>query len=271
MTSQPLLAPTMASLGTVLPQYGEFRFDRTLEAARRDIGDEPDLANPAHAVRLRIWLNQWTCRIGYPKASETDVFAVSLASWWADAKGLLPPDGQGLAQLSDAQLQAVGRTYAQLYLRPAAVSRTGRMRTVGPTAAAKLLYFVRPLAVTAWDKAISARTGRGNDEAAFLRHLTACRGSAQDLEAEAARLGLKPGEIGPSLGRPASSVAKLIDTWFLARHSTGLPGIGLNDGGANPHHPRTIRRSDATWRSRLTRRHAPSGGPRYGRRPVPRT
>jgi hypothetical protein len=47
-------------------------------------------------------------------------------------------------------------------------------------------------------------------------------------------------------------------------------GIGLNDGGAN-RHPRTIRRSDATWRSRLTRRHAPSGGPRFGRRPVPRT
>jgi hypothetical protein len=73
------------------------------------------------------------------------VFAISLADWWADAKSLLPGDGRRLAQLSDAQLQALGRAYAQLYRRPAAVSRTGRIRTVGPTAAAKLLYFVRPL------------------------------------------------------------------------------------------------------------------------------
>jgi len=53
------------------------------------------------------------------------VFAVSLANWWADAQGLLPADSQGLAQLADTQLKAVGRAYAELYRRPAAVSRTG--------------------------------------------------------------------------------------------------------------------------------------------------
>jgi hypothetical protein len=225
MTRQQLPVPTLAALGMVLPQYGKFSFDRTLEAARRDIGDEPDLANPAHAVRLRTWLNQWTCRIGYPKAGEADVFAVSLASWWANAQGLLPADGQRLIHLSDAQLRAVGRAYAQLYRLPAAVSRTGRVRTVGPTAAAKLLYFLRPLAVTAWDKAISARTGQGNDEAAFVRHLTVCRNWAQGLEAEADRRGLEPGEIGPSLHRPASSVAKLIDEWLYATITGGLGPI----------------------------------------------
>ena len=53
------------------------------------------------------------------------MFAVSLANWWADAQGLLPADSQGLAQLADTQLKAVGRAYAELYRRPAAVSRTG--------------------------------------------------------------------------------------------------------------------------------------------------
>ena len=222
MISKPLLPPTMASLGSVLLQYGEFRFDRTLEAARRDIGGEPDLADPVHAVRLRKWLNQWTCRIGYPKAGEADVFVGSLASWWIDVKDMLPAEHLRLAQLADAQLQAVGHAYAELYRRPAAVSRAGTIRSVGPTAAAKLLYFIRPLAVTAWDKAISARTGRGDDEAAFLRHLTACRSWAQDLEAEAGRLGLKPSEIGPSFNRPVSSVAKLIDEWLYATITGGL-------------------------------------------------
>jgi hypothetical protein len=222
MISKPLLPPTMASLGSVLPQYGEFRFDRTLEAARRDIGDEPDLANPVHAVRLRRWLNQWTCRIGYPKVGQADVFVGSLAIWWAGVKDMLPGEDQRLAQLADAHLQALGHAYGELYRRPAAVSKAGTIRSVGPTAAAKLLYFVRPLAVTAWDKAISARTGRGDGEAAFVRHLTVCRNWAQNLEAEASRLGLEPGEIGPSLHRPASSVAKLIDEWLYATITGGL-------------------------------------------------
>jgi len=223
VVSQPLPSPTLASLGGVLPEYGKFRFDLTLDAARKAIGNRPDLTNPAHTARLRVWLNQWTCRIGYPRPGQADVFAESLAIWWASARDTLPPGGQGLAQLTNAQLGAVSRAYAELYQRPAAVSRAGRTRGIGPTAAAKLLYFVRPLAITAWDRAISTRTGGGHDEQAFLAHLTVCRGWAEDLEAEGRSLGLKPGEIGRYLNRPASSVAKLIDEWLYATITGGLP------------------------------------------------
>jgi len=151
------------------------------------------------------------------------VFAESLAIWWADARGMLPPESQSLAQLTDSQLRVVGHAYAELYQRPAAVSRSGTTRGIGPTAAAKLLYFVRPLAITAWDKAISARTGGGHNEHAFLAHLTICRRWAQSLEAEGLNLGLKPSEIGPYLNRPVSSVAKLIDEWLYATVTGGLP------------------------------------------------
>jgi len=77
--------PTLASLARVLPEYGKFRFDRTLEAARNDIGYHPDLADPEQARRLRTWLNKWGCRIGYPEPGN-DVFADSLAIWWDSAK-----------------------------------------------------------------------------------------------------------------------------------------------------------------------------------------
>jgi hypothetical protein len=154
-------------LESVLPEYGKFPFDRTLEAARNDIGSQPDLANPEHARRLRMWLNQWLCRIGYPGMGD-DVFADSLASWWRGFKDVLPPHSDGLAELTDAQLRVVSDAYGDLYVRQAAIGRTGRTRRVGPTAAAKLLYFVRPAAVTAWDKGDSLRTGGGRDEAAFL-------------------------------------------------------------------------------------------------------
>jgi hypothetical protein len=228
MNRNQLSPPTLALLGDVLPQYGKFNFDRTLEAARNDIGGKPDLANHEHVARLRRWLNEWLCRIGYPRPGEADVLAGSLAIWWADFKDALPPEDQGLAQLKDEQLRTVSRAYAGLYMRPAAISNAGIMRGVGPTAAAKLLYFVRPLAVTAWDKAISLRTGGGHNEAAFLRHLTTCRGWAQNLETEARNLGQKPSEIGPHLGRPTSSVAKLIDEWL---YGTITGGFGPIKGG----------------------------------------
>ncbi len=208
-------------MGRVLPEYDKFRFDRTLAAARRDIGSDPDFACRDHVVRLRIWLNQWICRIGYPAPGEDDLLAASLATWWSEYKVLLPPTDQRLAQLGDAQLKSLSSGYAALCALPAAASRAGKIRTVGPTAAAKLLYFVRPLAVTAWDKAISLRTGGGQHEEAFLTHLTACRGWAQAIEAEAGQLGLASEEIGPYLHRPASSVAKLIDEWLYASITRG--------------------------------------------------
>ena len=226
MHCDPPAAPSMASLAAVLPAYGEFPFDRTLQTARDDIGDRPDLASPAHARRLRVWLNQWLCRIGYP-AADDDVFAESLAAWWRDWQGLLPPAGTGLADLSDADLQDVSRSYAGLRRLPAAVSRTGRVRSVGPTAAAKLLYFVRPAAVTAWDRQISGRTGGGQDQSAFLRHLIVCQSWAAGLEAEGRAIGLKAEEIGPHLGRPKSSVAKLIDEWLYATITVGLSPWGI--------------------------------------------
>jgi hypothetical protein len=230
MSSKPPCPSTLASLARVLPQYGKFTFDRTLAAARHDTGDHPDLSDPEHAKRLRTWLNQWLCRIGYPTPGEDDVFAGSLAKWWFYNTDTLPLESQRLAELTDTELLAVSRAYGDLYVRPAAINRSGRTRRVGPTAAAKLLYFVRPHAVTAWDNAISRRTGGGHDEAAFLRHLTTCRQWAKNLEAEGRQLGLEPSEIGPYLGRPASSVAKLIDEWLYATITGGFgPTLGAAD------------------------------------------
>jgi hypothetical protein len=42
------------------------------------------------------------------------------------------------------------------------------------------------------------------------------------LEAEGRELGLQPGEIGPYLNRPTSSVAKLIDEWLYATITVAL-------------------------------------------------
>ena len=222
MSANAPVTPTLARLATVLPPYGKFRLDGTLDAARAAIGDRPDLTNPEHAAELLAWLNKWQCRIRKPRPGEVNFFADSLEAWWKTFEGELPSVTVGLAQMSDAELQRLSGAYADLYMRTGAVNSNGRRRGVGPTAAAKLLYFVRPKGVTAWDKAISQRTGGGSNGEAFLEHLTLCRRWAESIEAEGQQLGLNADEIGPHLGRPKSSVAKLIDEWLYGTITGGF-------------------------------------------------
>ena len=206
------IQPTLNRLSKVLPEYGA-RFDRTLASARLAIGDHCDPSNRAHAVALRGWLNKWICHIRVPEAGESDPFVANLAEWWPSAERQLPDESLTLARLTDHNLDAIASAYGTLQGRTAAVNRSGQARTFAPTATSKILYFVRPQAVTPWDKAIS-RHVPGHGAAAFRAHLEVCRSFGQELIQEAALGGLTEAEIGPSLGRPDSSVAKLIDEWL---------------------------------------------------------
>jgi hypothetical protein len=51
MSSEPPSPPTLAMLESVLPEYGKFSFDRTLEAARNDIGTLTNLTSPIPSTR----------------------------------------------------------------------------------------------------------------------------------------------------------------------------------------------------------------------------
>jgi hypothetical protein len=214
-----LLQPTLATLRGLLSGY---RADATVTAARDELGGAPDPGRADHAARLRVLLNQWNCRIPYPEQGSDDMLSGSLAAWWPDARQCLPPDGQRLAVLAAAQLDAVTHAYEGLVSRPAAANRAGRVRSLGPTATAKLLYFLRPDAVPPWDKAISASTGGGSDGRAFLAHLRLCQRWAVDLEAQGRALGLEPGQLPAYLFRPGSSLARLIDEWLYATITAGL-------------------------------------------------
>jgi hypothetical protein len=130
-----------------------------------------------------------------------------------------------LPSLSGDQVDGIADAYSDLDGRTAAIKSNGQIRTFGPTATAKILFFVRPSSVTAWDKAISAHVG-GHGAAAFGKHLLVCRSWARDLVAEATERGIAEDEIGVSLGRPASSVAKLIDEWLYRTITGGVDPSG---------------------------------------------
>lgn len=216
--------PTLEGLTAVLPAYGA-RFDLTLARARTAIGPRCDPANPTHAVELRAWLNKWICRIRVPSSDEADPFVANLAEWWLVVRTSIPDESARLAALTDSELESLAKAYGSLAPRIAAVNRNGKARTFGPTATAKILYFVRPLAVTAWDKAISGHVP-GQGSSAFLEHLRVCRTWANALIVEASARGIDEDDIGPCVGRPLSSVAKLIDEWLYRTVTGGAEASG---------------------------------------------
>jgi hypothetical protein len=168
---------------------------------------------------MRTWLNKWLCRIKVPADGNSDIIVEQMRTWWTlygVNGGHRLPEGQ-LHKLSDDELDLVTAAYVNLRDRTAAELEGGRSRRFGPTASAKICFFVRPETVTPWDKKISEHT-RGD----FREHLRVCRGWAQALVREGSELGLAPSEIGPNLGRPLSTVAKLIDEWLYMTITQGV-------------------------------------------------
>jgi hypothetical protein len=192
----------------------EVRFDATLAAARTDIGDNCDPENPAHAERLRKWLNAWLCRIGYPHSGNPDEFAVSLSEWWQVNASLLPSPDQTLVNLTHDQLKAVANAYGDLRNRVAYQTSRGVNRTIGATASSKILYFVRPLSITAWDDRISGHVGCDRTAEGFLAHLQTCQQWSHDVLQVAMIEGISEAHIGLEIGRPLSSMAKLLDEYL---------------------------------------------------------
>ncbi|MFF7634210.1 MmcQ/YjbR family DNA-binding protein [Kitasatospora sp. NPDC008050] len=175
----------------------------------------PDLARPEHREALHRWLNSWGCRIRYPREGEPDLFSAALDVWWAAHGTALPAAGATLANLTDRQLDALATAYAEL-----AALRVSPSRTLGPTAAAKALYALRPAAVMPWDAAIAKRLHGSRDGAAFRRHLTCGRQWARAVIAES---GSDEGELPRELGRAAVPLAKVLDDYLYVTITAGIP------------------------------------------------
>lgn len=185
----------------LLARVPQGRADHSLRRFRDAVGGVPDLTQPDHVRVCRVWLNRWGCRIGYPADDEGDALVPAMAAWWQDWGSRLPAGDRQLADLSDAELETLAGAFTDLDAVPATSRR--RLRS---TAAAKLLFALRPLAVTAWDLQIAKRPAANGN---FLAHLTDARAYAQSLLDEAGGRGI--GDVPVYVGRVESSLAKIID------------------------------------------------------------
>ncbi|WP_101381047.1 MmcQ/YjbR family DNA-binding protein [Kitasatospora sp. GP30] len=199
------VGPTLAELraaAEVFAGYGAV--DTGWERWAAETAPAADLADPAHRAALHRWLNSWGCRIRYPRPGEPDLMADGLAGWWQRHAAALP--AVSLLKLTDQQIDRLADAYAELQALP-----VGPTRTLGPTAAAKALYALRPTAVMPWDAAIAKRLHGARDGAAFARHLRCGRAWAGAVLAES---GLTEQRLPAALGRGSVPLAKVLDDYL---------------------------------------------------------
>lgn len=206
-------APTFADLRAAADVFNGFTgVDRSWLALRERTRPGLDPARADHRDALLRWLNSWGCRIRYPRAGEPAPFDTGVAGWWATWSDTLPHGT--LAGLDDAAVAAFGRAYGDLVTLPVTTGRS--VRSLGPTAAAKALYALRPEAIMAWDAAIAERLHGTRDAAAFTRHLTLGRDWASAVLAET---GAAEAELPGLVGRPDVPLSKILDEFLYVRLS----------------------------------------------------
>jgi hypothetical protein len=166
-----------------------------------------DLSRAEHRTLLLRWLNSWGCRLRYPRPGEPAPFDTGVTAWWRSWRAGLP--AASLARLSDGAIDAAAAAYAALAAVAVTVGRP--RRTLGPTAAAKALYALRPESIMPWDAAIAARLYRARDAAAFARHLRLGRDWASAVVAEA---GGDETAVPALVGRSTVSLAKILDEYL---------------------------------------------------------
>jgi hypothetical protein len=182
-----------------------------------------DLSQAAHRTILLRWLNSWGCRIRYPREGEPAPFDEGIRTWW-ETWGAALPDVD-LAHLTDAGIDTAAKAYADL--SSVVVSAGKTRRTLGPTAAAKALYALRPSTIMPWDAAIATTLHGARDGAAFGRHLRLGREWAAAVIAEADSNG---DGISALVGRPVS-LAKILDEYLYVAITMGAVGDWGTDSG----------------------------------------
>ncbi|HMK12787.1 MAG TPA: hypothetical protein VK461_14445 [Acidimicrobiales bacterium] len=212
--------------------FGEMAGDDTASDDLRAVtGKRIDLRDPMHAKAMLVWLNKWGCR--QFAIAHHDAAAQMLGDWGSEWVTRLPPPGASLAKLKPRQLAVAADAYADVKGRTASTrpTKSGGVAivTVGATGAAKLLHALRPRVLPPWDDPIRVALGLDGARGSYLAYLERVQDDVRSIEAEAAARGIT--NIPVALGRPKSSLPKMIDEHYWITLTRGLPADPPLDDG----------------------------------------
>lgn len=196
-------------------------YKRLLDATRPEI----DLKSNQHLLALLKWLNDWGCR-QFAKEYHT-LAAKEIEEWYAELSQQLISKDATILSLTDESIKSVERAYADLVVRTASYRKSSSGRKsrveVGPTGTAKILFALRPTALLPWDDPIREEFGLDGSAHSYGVYLRVARDYLEELSHDCKQNGFDLTDLPVKLGRPDSSIAKLIDEYFWVTISRKCP------------------------------------------------
>ena len=196
-------------------------------------GGAADLGDAAHRRALLTWLNKWGCR--QFKTDHHDQASSAILEWSNQYVGSLFPRDRELLHLGQTDVAAAAAAFQSLSVRTAS-HKTRKKSTyavsIGPTGAAKVLFAIRPHALPPWDEKIRRHLGYDGSRASYLAYLGHVRSVLEELAGLCEREGFALADLPRKLGRPQSTLPKLIDEYYWVTITRGC----------KPPDPHTLRR-----------------------------
>jgi hypothetical protein len=195
-------------------------YNDDLMELRKAGGQIPDLGKKETVAHLLRWLRKWKCR-NFELQHEA-VSTKSVMDWYAADKGILRSVPNNLLEMSEHSIVRAATVFDKL----ANLKATPRKR-VGPTAASKILYVIKPYSLPPWDEPIRVKLGHRGDAESYANYLRDCKRIGRNVSRQCTEAGVKLESL-ISHGRfRVVGIAKALDEfyWTTITNKVKLPDI----------------------------------------------
>jgi hypothetical protein len=203
-------------------------FNISLRHLRESTASSINLSDSAHRASLLNWLNDWGCR---HLSKESHHIASSAILDWHNQEGVkLFSADKPLWELSDREITIVSNAYGALKARIGACPTRGDQElqiSIGPTAASKILFAIRPAALMPWDEAMRKEFGCDGSSESYFKFLVEIKELADKIRELCKTNGFNILELPHKINRDSSTVLELINEyiWVTVTRKCMLPSI----------------------------------------------
>lgn len=201
-------------------------FNVSLGDLKKKTDDSIDLTKLCHCTHVVEWLNKWGCR---HLSKESHYIASSAIRDWYNQEGTkLFPVGKALWELDNQEMERVVAAYGSLMDRTGACPIRGGKKLqmdIGPTAASKILFAVRPEALMPWDEAMRKEFGCDGSKESYFKFLVDIRKLANRIGELCEANDFDISELPHKMDRDGSTVLELINeyVWVTVTRKCKLP------------------------------------------------
>lgn len=185
-----------------------------------------DISKSEHRIELLKWLNKWGCR---QFAKKYHILASKeIKCWYEECNNLIFPKDICLLELSENELESASKVYIKLTNKIASKKKVKNKELnikVGSTGAEKILFALRPKALIPWDEIIRKKKCLDESSTSYKNFHLLVKNMLEKIRELCLRNGFNLSDLPEIVGRPKSSLVKLVDEYFWVTITRNCPAL----------------------------------------------